>query len=435
MKNFKRRVFDMIFPKGKRSKASVVYDILMFILIAVSSACVIFDILGIFKAYRDIIHTTEYVATGIFVFEYFIKLWIADLRYPDTGKFKSRIEFITSFESFIDLISIFAIIFNGIPSELMAFRLIKSVKLVRLFKLSELTTEDGESEKTRRIKKRVYEIICKDKEGDTASRIYDIFSIILILTSVFTLILDTFPLQDTSRNILHISEYIIAILFTAEYIVRVWTASAEYPECDPDRAKMKYLFSFMAMIDLMSILPVFLTSLDATVATVKILKLFKILRLVKMSRYLTGINKFAAAVVRKKKQIFFSMVTILFLMVLCSVFIYAFEHTAQPDVFKNAFSGIMYSIVAITGIGDASAELVTALGRTFSTIIAVLGVCIFAVPITIVTEEFMAISHEATADREENMPEPEEPASLDISKLSKEDRKLILEVFNRMNKT
>ncbi len=431
MKKFKQSVYDMLFPKGKRSVASIVYDSIMFFMIAASSICVFIDLFGLLVEYKEIIHKIELYITFLFIIEYLIKLWVADLRYPDFGKFKARIEFITSFESFIDLISIFAILFNGIPSELMAFKLIKSVKLVRLLKFTELTAENGESEREHRIKHRVYEIICKDKDGDIASRVYDIFSITLIILSVVMLIADTFTLEGIGKTILHVSEYIVAILFTLEYIVRVWTSSIEYPDCDPDRAKMKYIFSFMAVIDLLSIVPVFLTGLDSTLAIVKILKLFKILRLVKMSRYLTGINRFASSVASKKKQILFSMTTIALLMVLCSVFIYAFEHGSQPEVFKNAFSGIVYSFVTLTGIGDSSVELVTSLGKTFSTIMTVLGVCIFAVPVTIVTEEFMATSHESTVE-EEPETEPAEPTALDLSELSDEDRKLITDFYNRI---
>ncbi len=442
MKHVKRQVYDMLFPKGQRSKASVVYDLVMFVLILASSVCVFIDLFGWLTAYHDTIRKIEYITTALFIVEYLIKLWVADLRYPGQNWFKARVEFVTSFESFIDLISIFAILFNGIPSELMTVKLIKSVKLVRLFKFTELTTEGGESEKMSRAKHRVYEILCKDTEGDWISRVYDIFSIVLIFVSVLTLVTDTFSLQGTAETVLHITEYVIAIVFTIEYIVRVWTSSVEYSDCDPDRAKMKYIFSFMSMIDLLSILPVFLTGLDSTLAIVKILKLFKILRLVKMSRYLSGINHFAAAVVGKKKQIAFSMVTILFLMVLCSVFIYTFEHTAQPEIFQNAFFGITYSFVALTGIGDTSVELVTSLGKTFSTIMTVLGVCIFAVPVTIVTEEFMSISKVATdavetTDAAKQVP-PEAPGEqdpmlLDISTLSEEDRQLIRDMYSRMS--
>ncbi len=434
MKNFKHQVYNMLFPKGKRSKASIVYDCFMFVLISISSACVFIELFGLLGAYRETIHTVEYVITCLFIFEYLIKLWLADLRYPNYGKLKSRIEFITSFESFIDLISIFAILFNGIPSELMTVKLIKSVKLVRLFKFTELTAEDGESERADSLKRRVYEIMCKDTAGDFASRIYDIFSIVLIFVSVLTLIVDTFSIQGAGKTIIHSTEYVIAILFTIEYVARVWTSSVEYPDCDADRAKMKYIFSFMSVIDLLSILPVFLTGLDSTIAIVKILKLFKILRLVKMSRYLSGINRFALAINEKRKQILFSMTTIMFLMVLCSVFIYTFEHASQPQIFKNAFSGIVYSFVTLTGIGDTSVELVTSLGKTFSTIMTVLGVCIFAVPVTIVTEEFMSISKEADKKEEkEESDESEEMLYLDISALSAEDRKLIKDFYDRIN--
>ncbi len=427
MKRVKQYIFRMISPRGRRNKASLVYDIILFLAIFISSGCVLVDLFGWFGDYKELIYKLEYWITYFFIFEYALKLWVAEYRYPNKSLIGAKLEFITSFESLVDLVSILAILLNNIPTELAALKLIKVTKLVRLSKVSELMVEDKEGDtRGQRVKNRVYEIICKDKEGDILSKIYDICSITLIILSVITLFVDTFNVGVTGKNILHTIEYVVAALFTVEYVVRIWTASVEYPDCDPDTAKMKYIFSFMALIDLLSILPVFLTTMDSTLAIVKIFKLLKILRLVKMSRYLSGIHSFVTAVVSKKKQIMFSVMTIVFLMLLCSIFIYGFEHTEQPDVFQNAFSGIKYSFVILTGIGDSSIELVTTLGKTFSTVMTILGVCIFAVPITIVTDEFMNVSKDSAENSEKKR------TVLDISEFDENDQKLIVDIYNRM---
>ncbi len=430
MNQVKRYVYNMIFPKGKRSKGSIIYDTLLFAMIFISSGCVVLDLFGWFSDYHGTFYRIEYWITYFFIFEYGLKLWVADLRYPDKPWWKAKLEFIISFESFIDIISILAILLNNIPTELTALKLVKITKLVRLTKVSELVSDKEGDTKEHRVQKRVYEIICKDKDGDIASKIYDICSIVLILVSVLTLFIDTFDVGTTGKMVLHTIEYVVAILFTVEYAVRVWTAPIEYPDCHPDTAKMKYIFSFMALIDLLSILPVFLTGLDSTLAIVKIFKIMKILRLVKMSRYLSGINRFVKAVVSKKKQILFSVATIVFLMFLCSIFIYAFEHVEQPDVFKNALSGIKYSFVILTGLGDSEVELVTSFGKVLSMAMTLLGVCIFAVPITIVTDEFMNVSGEANED--EDPAEEAAPTTLDISDFEEEDRKLMQALYDKI---
>ncbi len=428
MKKLKQFIYDLIEVSDNRKKYAICYDIVLFACIFISSICVIAQLVGVEESLDNLLIRIEHWITWFFIVEYLLKLWVSDIKYPQHNKLLARWEFIISFESFIDLISIFAIVFNNIPSELAAIKLLKVTKLVRLFKLTEIfKSKQHKFEGIEKFKVRIYEIICKDENNDIISKIYDIFSIIIIFISVIILIIDTFNIPDAGKNILHIIEYIIAGIFTLEYLIRIWTSSVEYPDCDPDKAKMKYIFSFMALIDLLSILPVFLTKVDATLAIVKILKLFKILRLVKMSRYLSSINNFILAVASKKKQILFSMVTVVFLMVLCSVFIYAFEHVEQPDIFNNALSGIMYSFVMLTGIGDSAIEPITTLGKTFSTIMAVLGVCVFAVPVTIVTEEFMKTSKEAANKKEED-----QVINLDISNLSERDRELLINLYNSM---
>ena len=96
-----------------------------------------------------------------------------------------------------------------------------------------------------KLKKHIFEVITKDEEGDVLSKIYDIFSVILIVLSLLIIILDTFPIPTEIHNVFVVVEYVIAIFFVVEYILRVWTAEYEFPECAPDKAKMKYIYSHL----------------------------------------------------------------------------------------------------------------------------------------------------------------------------------------------
>ena len=141
--------------------------------------------------------------------------------------------------------------------------------------------------------------------------------------SDITSALDTFDFPENVEKIIFIFEIVFTIFFAVEYILRVWTADYEYPNVGKEHAKMKYIFSFLAIVDILSILPIFFTfspdaeaNLPTTVAILKIFKIFRIARLLKMSRYLNGINMFVLAIKAKRKQIVFSIVILLFLVVL-----------------------------------------------------------------------------------------------------------------------
>jgi voltage-gated potassium channel len=239
----------------------------------------------------------------------------------------------------------------------------------------------------KKISKRVNEIIDKGEEGDIVSKIYDILSVVLILLSVGFILLETFALPAWLHNTLYGFEVGIACLFAVEYVLRVWTAPYEYPELRPDKARMVYIFSFMSLVDLLSIIPVFVANLPTASGILKIFKLCKILRLVKASRYLSGIANFGLAIKKKKKQIIMSIIAMVVLVMICSVLLYSVEHDAQPEVFKNAFSGVWYSLQTIFE-SDAEIALTTPAGQALSTMMLLIGGCMIGVPIAIIATGF-----------------------------------------------
>ena len=105
-----------------------------------------------------------------------------------------------------------------------------------------------------KIKRRIYEIISPPKNGDVPSIIFDISIIIVVITNVLIVIIDTFhDVPASVQNIFPIIDTLTLIIFTIEYILRLWTADFEYPNKNRFQARIKYIVSFMAIIDLMSI--------------------------------------------------------------------------------------------------------------------------------------------------------------------------------------
>jgi voltage-gated potassium channel len=194
-------------------------------------------------------------------------------------------------------------------------------------------------------------------------------------------------------------ELIIAALFAAEYVLRVWTAPLDYPELRPDKARMRYIFSFMSVIDLLSIIPVFVADIPTSTGLLKIFKLCKIVRLLKASRYLTGVANFGKAIRKKKKQILMSLIAIAVLIVICSVLIYSFENKAQPEVFENGFSGMVYVVQALVEV-DSDVAPVTVIGQALSTLMLLLGGCMFGVPVAIVSTGFEDMIAEQAGEEE-----------------------------------
>lgn len=295
-KRLKKRVYEVIGPTKKGDIASTIFDVVLCLIVVLSCAAVIVDLFfNISDTFRQGIVVFEQVTVALFILEYIVRLWVSELEYPECNNKAHAIwEFLTSFDSLIDVISIASVLFNEIPKELAFLRMIKLIKLVRLVKISDYIKASGKGEdRMRRIKIRVNEIIDKGNEGDIPSKIFDIASVILIFLSVLFVLVETFPLPDGAHRAIYIFEVVIACLFSVEYVLRVWTAPMDYPELRPDKARMKYIFSFMSLVDLLSIIPIFVANLPTATGILKIFKLCKILRLLKASRYLSSIANFA----------------------------------------------------------------------------------------------------------------------------------------------
>ena len=389
-KRLKKRVYEIIGPTTKGDRASTVFDILLCMLVVLSCGAVILDVFfNISDAFRRGLELFEYVTVGLFILEYAVRLWVCEFEYPECeNKLHAIWEFVTSFDSLIDILSIVSVLFNGIPKEFAILRMIKLIKLVRLVKMSDYIKTSGKLEKgIRKVQVRTNEIIDKGKDGDIASKIYDVTSVVLILLSVGFILVETFNIPEAAHRAIYIFEVIIACIFALEYVLRVWTAPLDDPDVRPDKARMRYIFSFMSLIDLLSIVPVFVAALPTATGILKIFKLCKILRLLKASRYLSGIANFGHAIQKKKKQITMSLIAIAALIMICSVLMYSFENKEQPEVFTNGFSGIYYSIQTML---DAESEIapVTPIGQALSTVMLLLGGCIFGVPVAIIATGF-----------------------------------------------
>ena len=111
--NLKKRVYKVIGPAQKGDKLSALFDYLLCVLVLLSCTAVIVELFPIDNALRSGLETFEYVTVGLFILEYLLRLWTCEYLYPECeNKLAAVKEYITSFDSLIDLLSIFSILFN-----------------------------------------------------------------------------------------------------------------------------------------------------------------------------------------------------------------------------------------------------------------------------------------------------------------------------------
>ncbi len=240
------------------------------------------------------------------------------------------------------------------------------------------------------IKLWVYNVVRDDDTNNLAGNIFDYVIITIIIINVLLVILDTFDLplwlQVISRDI----EIISVIIFTIEYLARLWTATYLYPQEKPYKARIKYMLTFMAIIDLLAILPFYLPYIiPMDLRVLRTLRIIRLLRLFKLNRYTDALLTIGAVFQKKGSQLLSSIFVVSLLMIIASVLMYNFESEAQPDKFSNAFSGLWWAVATVTTVGYGDIYPVTVIGKILSGIIALLGIGLVAVPTGIISAGFI----------------------------------------------
>lgn len=241
-----------------------------------------------------------------------------------------------------------------------------------------------------KVKKRIFEIIQVGRGDDWVSRGFDIALITLILANLFIAVFSTFESSEPYRNVLAAVELMTVAAFTVEYILRLWTAEYLYPAAGRLRAAGQYMLSFNGIIDLLSFFPYYLPIFfPAGAVAFRIFRVVRIFRLFRVNAYYDALNVIGEVLRAKRDQLLSSIFIILVLMTASSLFMYGLEHEAQPDVFKNAFSGFWWAVSTLLTVGYGDIYPITVPGRIFGTVLTFLGVGMVAIPTGILSAGFV----------------------------------------------
>ncbi len=219
---------------------------------------------------------------------------------------------------------------------------------------------------------------------------FDALIIIAIITNIFITIFDTFDASIAYADAINLLETITVLGFTAEYVLRIWTAEYLYSDLGKGKAKLRYIGSFNGIIDLLSFLPFYLPVIfPAGIVVFRIFRVVRILRLFRINAYYDALNVIGDVLRRKKDQILSSVFIIMVLMVASSLCMYGLEHEAQPEVFRNAFSGFWWAVSTMFTVGYGDIYPITVAGKVFGILIIFLGVGMVAIPTGILSAGFV----------------------------------------------
>jgi voltage-gated potassium channel len=213
-----------------------------------------------------------------------------------------------------------------------------------------------------------------------AGKLFDIILLFAILYSIIIVMLESVKSYDEKyHDFFNISEWVITILFTIEYILRIVSVS---------RPK-KYIFSFYGIVDLLSTLPKYLSYfiLDTQFLSVfRALRLLRIFRILKLIRFVGESNNLIRALKNSRSKIFIFIFFVLIISVILGTIMYLIE--GPDNGFKSIPQSIYWCIVTLTTVGFGDITPQTPLGQMLATIIMIIGYGIIAVPTGIISAEY-----------------------------------------------
>ena len=236
------------------------------------------------------------------------------------------------------------------------------------------------------MKKKIFDIIQIGEKGNTPSLIFDYVLVLNIVLNILVVVLETFDEMQPYLGLFRVIEVVTTLFFCVEYILRIWTADLLYKEKSPEKARLRFLVSYDGIVDLFTIVPVFFFSGVVVFRMLRVVRIFHLFRL--NARY-DSFNVIGSVLKERWKPIVSSLFIIFVLMLAGSICMYNAEHDAQPEVFKNAFSGFWWSVTTMLTIGYGDIYPVTTAGTILATILSFLGVGAVAIPTGIISAGFV----------------------------------------------
>ena len=212
-----------------------------------------------------------------------------------------------------------------------------------------------------------------------AGKRFDVILLFIIIISVIGLILDSDNTihQNYGKSLL-IIEWICTIIFTIEYIIRIYCC----------RSKKKYILSTMGVFDLLSIIPTYLSVFYAPIGSlmlIRIMRLARVFRIFQLSKYLRSGHTMQIALRSSRPKIIVFILYISLIVIILGAIMYVVE--GQQNGFENIPKSIYWAVVTLTTVGYGDVVPITTLGKTISVFIMMLGYAIIAVPTGIVSSE------------------------------------------------
>ncbi|MEX2454077.1 MAG: ion transporter [Rhodospirillaceae bacterium] len=243
----------------------------------------------------------------------------------------------------------------------------------------------------KRLRVLVWTLFDPGGEKGVAKDVLNVALIALILINAAAVSLETLPsiALEWSPEFA-VFEAVSILIFTAEYLLRLWTAPEDprHALVGPWRARWRFATSPLGIVDLLAVLPFFLA--DLLPADLRFLRLLRLLRILKLGRYSPALGMMGTVLRNERTAVVGALCVLAVLVVLSSAIMYRLEHAAQPEAFASIPHAMWWAMSTLTTVGYGDVTPVTPAGRILGALVMLLGIGVFVLWTSIFAAGFIA---------------------------------------------
>ncbi len=240
------------------------------------------------------------------------------------------------------------------------------------------------------MKRRVHELLQAGEHGGVSSRVVDVFFVALIILNVVAMILETVEsCRRMAPRFFAWFEAVSVFIFTIEYAFRLWSCTVTKEYRQPVFGRIRFMFTPLAIVDLLSIIPFYLPFLGVDLRSLRVVRLFRAIRILKFGRYSEAMKITGRAVASRGPELVTTLFLLLVLVLLLSSLMYYAEHEKQPETFSSIPASMWWAVATLSTVGYGDVYPLTPVGKLMASIIAVLGIGMFALPAGILGAAFV----------------------------------------------
>jgi voltage-gated potassium channel len=261
-----------------------------------------------------------------------------------------------------------------------------------MLKQSSMTDVSGDATAPISMRQSVFRILETAKDNDLLSRVVDLSLIALIALSVLAVVIESMPSMEMRYGSqLYWFEVVTVSVFTVEYVLRVWSSVERHEDVsvNPFWSRLRFMFSFHAIIDLLAILPFYLLTFGLFGSVdMRFLRAFRLLRVLKLTRYSAALNMLVITFSENGRALLASFLILVTVMLLAASGMYYFERETQPVAFGSIPASLWWAFSTLTTVGYGDVIPITVGGKVFGAMISVVGIGMVALPTSILASGY-----------------------------------------------